>query len=406
MAILLLGGLASAYKEEVRYDYEDCTVKNIYVNVSDNLQFAINNSTSCFYSNGAWWGSFVFLDNKFVSKDKIRIQNNYNITIMGNFSNINNDIDIINSSININDLQLQNIIFNDSVLDIRNAQTKAIKGNGKTIKLNFVIENSTDGINITADVFELRNSSISKLNAVYNNSIIGDVFIKDSLVYFNGTLKSLDIRQSYSMNQSLNISILNGSLLFWDIEAIIENLAIKTKFFYQDSVLFSKKINEESLRMYFFNESTKTWQNVTILFHDLDKNFIEIETGHFSLWTIAGDIIEEPEQTTSHSGGGSSRPICNTTSYYNSTLRKCQTNITNVVPINQTFFAVSEENDAIESPQIDDSESTQVIAPPQNSKLSTKTIVFIIAGWIVLVLFLDFLFKKISKSKENEDEEK
>lgn len=167
-----------------------------------------------------------------------------------------------------------NISFNVSVGDL---QTKNITANSST-NFNFSVF-STD-----LDIYLSDNTSTTAF--VTESSVISEETISDL-----SSVRGIDIFVDNTTNQ----------LLTW---AII-------KIHYLDSEI--SEIDESSLRIYYYNETSHNWQLETNQGINIDNNYVWVNVTHFSSFEIFGNIFEISETISS---GGSRRSsispeICN-----------------------------------------------------------------------------------------------
>ncbi|MFH0868375.1 MAG: hypothetical protein V1831_03605 [Candidatus Woesearchaeota archaeon] len=109
-------------------------------------------------------------------------------------------------------------------------------------------------------------------------------------------------------NTSPSLSALNKYL---DIEAnnSLKNSinSVKIKIYYTDEEIANVNFNEETLKIYYFNETSSRWQALDSIVN-ASENYVEVTIAHLSTFGIFGEeIVEEISETSeSSSGGGSS----------------------------------------------------------------------------------------------------
>jgi len=109
---------------------------------------------------------------------------------------------------------------------------------------------------------------------------------------------------------------------YWEINASREIIFAQMKLYYTDEEISAINLSEESLRGYYYNETSLAWEELLSAIN-LEENYVKINTTHFSTYGIFGDALEKaaetipettPELPASSSsggggGGGSSRRI-------------------------------------------------------------------------------------------------
>ena len=138
-----------------------------------------------------------------------------------------------------------------------------------------------------------------KLNLELNNSdISANIEVKNTIT--NGTISITNYKENIkgkSVDLGLKYFEINASN---DIENNINSN--KIKIYYTDEEINNKDIDEDTLKIYYYNESNE-WQELNSSLNKTGK-YIEVTLDHLSYYGVFGQEKTQPVTTTSSGGGG------------------------------------------------------------------------------------------------------
>ena len=176
----------------------------------------------------------------------------------------------------------------------------------------FEIEITTDN-NFRPDNFTINFNTFTTGSKIEKNS--SNIYHETTEEIDTGLGLILDIKsngegivEAYKVAEGLESNFGIPSLdLFFHIEAsdsiINEMNETEIKVSYTDAEVNDLGIDENKLKLYFYNETLKNWEPIHS-WVDPERNFVYGITNHFSLWGIFGTLISEPEIVYQYSGGG------------------------------------------------------------------------------------------------------
>jgi len=139
----------------------------------------------------------------------------------------------------------------------------------------------------------------------FDNFTVG--YVPLAPIKINGKVKQIEDIQSYVANPIL--TELDNAVFFYKITGIIENETVTTRFYYTEEML--EGFNESNISLYHFNTTSEKWEPIADTTVDIDQNFIEFITDHYSYFgATAAPTTTPPPPTTSpppSSGGGGSQ---------------------------------------------------------------------------------------------------
>jgi len=253
------------------------TNSNLIKNI--NISYC-NSSGSIGYGNETTWN--ITSKNKFI---------NNNLTLNGDLSFSGGSLELINSSIILNGTVI-NQNGNISSITILNG-TEIIENNSN--ELNFSLEHT----NLTLYLKENVTSSLAVSTEISNTNPDG-----------KSRLRTVDIETDNNTKNNLT----------W----------ILIEIFYTTSELNSINLNESTLEIYFYNETSSAWQSESNQGRNTESDFVWANTTHLSLFGIFGTTNEEYHGSSG--GGGGSR------------IKKNKTNETNITKMDNAPINITEKN--------------------------------------------------------------
>ncbi|MBI2668028.1 hypothetical protein HYX17_04660 [Candidatus Woesearchaeota archaeon] len=155
------------------------------------------------------------------------------------------------------------------------------------------------------DYYEINNSQVisveaNKLTKINTTDIILDILTNDNISDANISVVSYENHES---------NLPSKSLKFVDINAnpnLIQSLSSTSiKIYYTDEEINRLNLKEDSLKIYYYNESSSIWEALDSSINTED-NYIEINLTHFSTYGVFGNEIENNPPTSSSGSASSS----------------------------------------------------------------------------------------------------
>ncbi|MCX7940473.1 MAG: PQQ-binding-like beta-propeller repeat protein [Endomicrobia bacterium] len=141
------------------------------------------------------------------------------------------------------------------------------------------------------DTFEIKKGSEYTLLYEKNGKKLLEIeFTKESLkqdivLYISSETMVSNLPKNVRMtNLNYRLIVLSGDREF--------NSAVKLRIFYDNTDI--KELNERRLRMFYYDEITKVWRLLNTSSVNIDKNYVQAEVYHFSLFSI-GEFNSESE---------------------------------------------------------------------------------------------------------------
>jgi len=159
----------------------------------------------------------------------------------------------------------------------------------------FMPDSFTINFNIFTNKVEVKNTSLNNYNETTEEIDTGMGLVLEIESDGNGTVEVYKVTED--LEDGFSIPSLN---LFFHIEAsdsIIDGMnETEIKVSYTDAEVNALGIDENNLRLYFYNETLKRWK-VRNSWVDTTNNIVYGVTDHFSLWGVFGNLI--PDTSTS-----------------------------------------------------------------------------------------------------------
>ena len=254
-------------------------------------------------------------------------------------------------------------------------------------KITLHNENSTF-YNLSLDYQDDIPTSYNITNSGYINILEGNATIinnTNTLIY----LRTNDNVYNGLINITENVNHTSKLNIFKDIKIddSIKNSLINAtiRFYYTDEQLESFGLDEESLNIGFYNETSSTWVFLDS-FVNKEENYVEITVNHFSVYGLFGE--EKQEQSSSSGASGASRRFAREEASANETVS--EENI-------ETQSVESPLDNAIENEQTNPTPLTgRAISENNNGRLTSTVIItaILILAVIGLLLYARFKNKK------------
>ncbi|MCH8520272.1 MAG: hypothetical protein LAT82_05975 [Nanoarchaeota archaeon] len=239
--------------------------------------------------------NFRILENKLLESVNQENENiSFNLTIIQEI--INELQNIVNSSLNSQNMSSENLLDLQLKLDFINEVSKKPRFQSTISSLNHSIE---------ANFHELFSNIWNTIEQNLNPTLINN----SNYVYNNVEIKGISNNTYFSIieiseNQLLeyNVSTYSNSLQYFEIIGFVPiNSTVKIIF------EISSFNNFENFSILYYNLTQKQWiECSTFATQNINQTHINCKTSHFSFWTLQGDeiIAPSPPSNSGSSGGG------------------------------------------------------------------------------------------------------
>ncbi len=321
-------------------------------------------------------------------------ENIFNITINSRILHQGNNILYIKASNLYKTTISDEVMFNVVSTNNQTNENQTSQNNTVTPPFqNRILNYSKGGSNITTDLgfdFEIYSNKSGKINITTYNSL-SDLNLAGVIGLANLRLFKINLTENNVTGNSTGLNY----------------VIIKVK--YTDEEISQAGLIEDSLRLYYYNEKSGTWE----IFNDSNggvntsENYVWAKTNHFSVWSIFGEKILLPAPPAPSGGGGggggssSGGGIITTSAKINKTASQNTTNAslatgnqTQTVPVNNSTETTDEKKS---------SGITGAVIGAANKIKNSKVLISVIV-LIVIYIILHLSLMKWRKDKESKDD--
>lgn len=250
------------------------------------------------------------------------------------------------------------------------------------------------------DYYEINNSQLisveaNKITKINNTNIILDILTNENIS---------DANISVLLYENHGSNLPSKSLKFVDINAnpnLIQSLnSTSIKIYYTDREISSLNLKEDSLKIYYYNETSLIWEALDSTVNS-EENYIEVNLTHFSTYGIFGEETSTNADNAPpiSSGGGSSG---------GSSSRTTQTQLKQDIEKQQEVIAENKNEQTIpikpEEPKEniieEKKQENNIITGEVIKEAERNDLRMVITGIILLAIIILFAFMKIKSSQK------